>query len=75
VKTSTSGRREVMGKWVHMNINANMILVETTPGIGGGRNKGRMVEGVNSCTISLVHCKNLQMLQCTPTQHNNKGKN
>jgi hypothetical protein len=26
---------------VHMYLNAKMIFIETVPGIGGGRNKGK----------------------------------
>jgi hypothetical protein len=43
--------------WVHMYVNGKMISVETIPGMGGGGWK-RVVEGVNSNTIYLIHCKN-----------------
>jgi hypothetical protein len=38
-----------------MYVNGKIILVETIPGMG----RGRMVEGVNSSMIYLIHCKNL----------------
>jgi hypothetical protein len=41
-------------KCVHMYVNAKMIPFETTPGM-----EGEGVEGVNSCMVYLIHCKNL----------------
>jgi hypothetical protein len=41
-----------------MYVNAKMIPVETTPGIGGQGNKG-IEQEVNSCKMYLIHCKNL----------------
>jgi hypothetical protein len=43
-----------------MYVNAKMIHGETVPGMGEEwrRGKRRMVEGVNSTVIYLIHCKN-----------------
>jgi hypothetical protein len=56
-----------------MYVNAKMIPVETIPEMGVGEYR-RAKEGVNSSMTYLIHCKNFVMLQCTPTQHKNKGK-
>jgi hypothetical protein len=44
-----------------MYLNAKMISVETTPGMGGWGWR-RMVEEVNSRIIYLIHCKSLSKL-------------
>jgi hypothetical protein len=46
-----------------MYVNAKMIPVETGPEIGGGESK-RVVDGVNSNTVCLIHCKNLSKCKC-----------
>jgi hypothetical protein len=43
-----------------------MLPVETVPGIMGGGMK-EAVEGVNSSTIYLIHCKNLCKCYNVPT--------
>jgi hypothetical protein len=40
-----------------MYVNAKMIVVETIPG-GGERGQRRIMEGVNSSVMYLIHCKN-----------------
>jgi hypothetical protein len=51
-------------KCVHMYVNIK-IPVKGTPGIGGGGIKEK-VEGVNSCMIYLIHCKNLYKCHNVP---------
>jgi hypothetical protein len=42
-----------------MCVNGKLTTVETTPEVGGGgEEKRRMVEGVNSSIIYLIYCKN-----------------
>jgi hypothetical protein len=41
-----------------MYVNAEMIPVETIPGMGEGRGEWRAEEGVNSSMIYLIHCMN-----------------
>jgi hypothetical protein len=63
--TGTSGRGRRWGngegQWIwckycgHMYVNGKITSVETIPGMEGWR---RMVEGVNSSTIYLMHYKN-----------------
>jgi hypothetical protein len=50
-----------------------MVPVEPTPGIGGGGYR-RMLEGVNSSMIYLMHCKNLCKCHNVPPLHNKKKK-
>jgi hypothetical protein len=54
------GKRMNMAQIMYIHyVNAKMIPVETVPGIGGRRNEGEELEGVNSSMIYLIHCKNL----------------
>jgi hypothetical protein len=46
-------------------VNAKMIAVETTPGMGGGMIR-RAVEGVNSSMIYLIYCKNFYKCHDVP---------
>jgi hypothetical protein len=41
-----------------MYVYAEMIPVETVPGMGGVEDKGEWWWGVNSSIIYLIHCKN-----------------
>jgi hypothetical protein len=47
-------------------VNANMIPVETVPGIRGGGAKGEWWRGRNSSLIYLIHCKNLCKCHSVP---------
>jgi hypothetical protein len=49
-----------------MYVNAKMIPIEIIPGIKGGRDKRRAVEGVNSSMIYLIDCKNLHKCHGVP---------
>jgi hypothetical protein len=66
------GRRvDTVQKNVYMYVNANMVPVETVPGIEGVL----MMEGVNSSIIYLIHCKNLCKCHNVPLPHPTiKGK-
>jgi hypothetical protein len=66
-KVGTSGREEEVGKehgrvnivqiLLHMYVNGKIRPVETILGMVGRFR--RMVEGVNSSMINLIHCKNI----------------
>jgi hypothetical protein len=47
-------------------VKAKMIPVETLLGIGEGGDKRRVVDGVNSIMIYLIHCKNLYKCHNVP---------
>jgi hypothetical protein len=59
-----------------MYVNAKMIHVETVPGIGGGGDEREQQRGVNS-SIQKIYIQRIYIfvLQCTPTQRNNRKKN
>jgi hypothetical protein len=57
-----------------MYINAKLILVETVLGIGGVGKWRRAVDGVNSSTIYLIHCKNLCKCYNVPPPRTTKTK-
>jgi hypothetical protein len=40
--------------------------VETIPGMGGGEKRERMMEGMDSSMIYLIHCKNFYKCHNVP---------
>jgi hypothetical protein len=73
-KWSSCFETQKQRKIVHMYVNGKMMPVETIPGMDGGC-KRRMVKGVNSSMIYMMHCKDIcKYHNVPPTQQLKKKK-